>query len=177
MLELKEYLKISKRIIRKYGKNFKSVMLKNEDAISHVAHFLMMADSKYSSEPKNGHKQEGSPIAFRGYYGRLGVVDWINRETKKKKMVNIDSCYDYNFDSSFLSNIQSSENTLDNVKLNEILNFIETFDNRTKHCFKMYYYEDKTLEYIGEIYNLSKERIRQVIEQGLNKIRRKYKCF
>jgi RNA polymerase sigma factor (sigma-70 family) len=54
-------------------------------------------------------------------------------------------------------------------KLNELENPIDLFknlnlDSRSKEIFKLRYGEDKTLEEIAEVYNLTRERIRQILK-------------
>jgi RNA polymerase sigma factor (sigma-70 family) len=160
-MQLYEYLTISKKIISRYGNKR---MLRDEDAISHVAYFLMDADQKFKG---------GDPIGFRGYYGRLGVLDWLTKEKRKVKTVNLVD--NDKFDSSLLSNIDSGENVSNNVNLNEILNHIDTLDIRTQEIIKLYYYEDKTLAYIANIYGITKQRVEQVIKNTISKIKDKYR--
>lgn len=50
------------------------------------------------------------------------------------------------------------------VKAKEV---VESMDDRTKRMFFMRFWEDKTLQEIGDTVGLSRERVRQIIEEKL----------
>jgi RNA polymerase sigma factor for flagellar operon FliA len=56
---------------------------------------------------------------------------------------------------------------------NILLNLINSFDKRTKHCFIEYYFKDKTMIKISKEINLTEGRISQIITKGLKIIKKK----
>ena len=61
------------------------------------------------------------------------------------------------------------------LDINKIMELIEEVDLTKKeiNCIKLYYRNGLYLRQIGDIYNVSRERIRQIISKALNKIRAK----
>lgn len=156
---LYEYIDIAKKVISKHGV---SQMLKDEDAISYVASFMMKYDERYNPAI-------GSIEGYRSKNGQYGIKKWLLR--KKNKDISLD--FEYG-DSNLHSQIPSTENTLNNVYFNEVLNEIEKLDERKQNCIKLYYFENKTLDDISQIYLLTKERIRQIIKSALEEVRLKF---
>ena len=48
---------------------------------------------------------------------------------------------------------------------------LATLADRERECIKMKFFEGMTLEAIGKVYNLTRERIRQIIAKGCRKLR------
>ena len=61
---------------------------------------------------------------------------------------------------------------------NEIINYLDDLTLKEKRCIILKYgllgYKPHTLEQIGPMYGITRERVRQIILQGLKKIRRRY---
>ena len=63
------------------------------------------------------------------------------------------------------------DNALENIDTTiDIKNAINTLPEKYKNIIYLYFYQNYTLEEIGKIYSLSRERIRQLISNGLEKI-------
>ena len=63
--------------------------------------------------------------------------------------------------------------TIQQVENNESLSVaIDKLDDRSKLIVLLYYYHDSTLEEIGSIVGLSKERVRQVMVAALRKLKK-----
>jgi len=57
---------------------------------------------------------------------------------------------------------------------NDFINYcMDILNNRDRDIIYKYFIDNETLEFIGELYNLSKERIRQIINEALTRIRNK----
>jgi RNA polymerase primary sigma factor len=77
--------------------------------------------------------------------------------------------------------IQNEEDHRSSESIDADINFkgmLKTLNTREKHIIEMYFGfktgKSWTLEEIGREFNISKERVRQLKEQGLEKIRKKY---
>ena len=167
-LKLYEYLDVAKKIISRHGT---LQMLRDEDAISYVANFIMTYDDRFNALPDKGCIE-----GYRTMNGKFGIKKWLSQK-KKRKEVSLESLttrYNYDAGGNFRGEIPSDENTLENVYLNEILSEIDRLDKREQECIRLYFFENKTLEDISSVYDLSKERIRQIIKAALETIKMKF---
>ena len=57
-------------------------------------------------------------------------------------------------------------------KMLSVIHSSELLSKREKHCLIEYYKNNRTYIEIGKDYSITRERIRQVIELGLSKLRR-----
>ena len=85
----------------------------------------------------------------------------INTFIKKEKQFNNSKTIPDTYIDSSLENIDT---TID------IKNAINTLSEKYKNIIYLYFYQNYTLEEIGKIYSVSRERIRQLISNGLEKI-------
>jgi RNA polymerase sigma factor (sigma-70 family) len=166
---LEFYLNTAKRAIRRWGH---LNMLSNEDDISHVAYMIMRADQKFNGQ--------GTIEGFRISYARYGVLRLISNFKKKKsneyKIYSLDSkntkdkrLHDY------IEDKQSS--IIDEIEIMTTEELVMNFDfitEQEKDCIIRNRLNRETLHTIGKELDLTRERIRQIIESGLAKLRRYY---
>lgn len=74
MTSLYEYLHDAKKIIKNKKQHH---LLKDEDAIAYVAHFLMLADNRFNGK--------GDIRGFRYMYASFGLKNYIRKLQKKRK--------------------------------------------------------------------------------------------
>ena len=140
--------------IRKYKKACNNLSINNfiefdEEAISKISGL----DVKRIEEVKNAIKKE--PISLDA-------------------LVTDDLCIqDYIEDTSYISPEMSAQNKL---QRKDILKLINTLDKREREIIKRRFginnNDPKTLEQIGQIMGFSKERIRQIENNALQKLRK-----
>ncbi len=164
-LKLYEYIDVARKIISKYGT---LQMLRDDDAISYVANFIMTYDDRFNALP-----DKGSIEGYRYMNGKFGIKKWLSKK-KKRKEFSLESYYNNRTGGNFKYDIESSENTIQNVYLNEILTAIDKLNDRDRDFVKLYFFENKTLEEISLAHDLSKERVRQIIKSALELIRVKF---
>lgn len=161
METLEFYLKNAQNAIKVFGNRR---MLKDEDAISHVAYSMMHADEKYDGKT-------GSREGYRWECARFAVLTIVSKKPKIKT-VSIDTTNDDG--KSFSSVLTKDKRAKNNVLCADIIGHIENTDcitPREKQCVLDKYINDLTLEEIGTKIGTTRERARQVIDEALTKIR------
>lgn len=161
MLTMQEYLDIAHKIIIK---NRLSKMINNDDAISYIAGWIMKADIKYNPAI-------GTINGFRKIYAQFGIKTWhkINSSKRKKFANSMTQLAD-----EFLINAKSQDNVLQNILVNEILDYIKTFPEQKQKIFHMYFYDKQTKASIGRQIGMSTENVRLIINSILKKIKEKF---
>ena len=87
--------------------------------------------------------------------------------------------YDVDLDNVFISDIEDPDNKLNKISLKEdITNVLFSLPSRSAEIIKLYfgldYERSLTLEEIGELYNLTRERIRQVEDIAIRDLSKHY---
>lgn len=179
-LSLKEYLQITKRLVKhilgKTNGKIANEILGSDDAISNIATSIMISDWKY--EPGEGTSQQtyrygGALQAIKTYLKRRNTRRYIyslDFETKDSSDGNTD-LYDSVADDSQSEPMDDNLEQDTHDSLTELL-LGDTLDEREKLCITRYFFEEKTYQSIGEEVGLCRERIRQIIEAGLTKLRK-----
>jgi RNA polymerase sigma factor (sigma-70 family) len=185
------YLSLAQKIIAKLGPTFFSglskEMLKNEDAIAFVANAIMMGDWRWKKE-SGDKKQHKSLYSYRNQCAIWAIKTYITKKYKmahsSKKAYNISGVSSKDYDDLAITDVISDESQKEpidiliekeNSQISEILikEILESniLSDKQKDHLKMYYFENQTLEKIGEKYGVTREAIRQSIKTSLNKIR------
>lgn len=159
-MTLYEYLDEAKVII-KHMKQYS--LLKNEDAIAFVADKLIKADINYRDLGDFSVRD-----SFRCSRGKYAVRAWL--ELQKKNNKKYGTPIDIN-DKNVLCTVSYQDDT---VELSEIMDYINTFNPRTKDMICSYYYDNQTLQEIGNRHKVTRERVRQILESSLGKIKEKF---
>jgi RNA polymerase sigma factor (sigma-70 family) len=173
LLSMDEYIKIAKRIIGSHASpKACSRMLKDEDAIAFVAHKLMVGTCRWVNGGKRG--------THRGYLSQCGVWavwTWSEQQSDAttKEWDNI-SLYEtvslwsnddrpiylyqliedsrhMDIPSTQSEKIEATRLAVDNANLND----------RDKMLVDMVYRQDMTLQEVGDILDISRERVRQLL--------------
>lgn len=184
------YITLAKKIIAKTGSRSSSSltkkMLKDEDAISFVANSLMMGDWRWKDGEDKNYK---SLYSYRNQCGIWAIKTYLTKFYKQKnsnkKMIS-------NFSLNHMCDDETSELTHvipDEKQINPIDILIDgetkeslcdmihkiidsdILSDKQKDFIKLYYFENMTLEKIGNLYGVTREAIRQSIKNSLQKIR------
>jgi RNA polymerase sigma factor (sigma-70 family) len=187
------YINLAKKIIAKMGPTFFSGlskhMLKNEDAISFVANAIMMGDWRWKKDNKTDDtKVYKNLYSYRNQCGIWAIKTYVTKQYKQKNNKRkINTQYSLNYvddnDISLESAIadhdqkEPLEVILEKEKVDNLVQSLEDLFNsgvlsdKQKKQIIMYYYENMTLEQIGNKYNVTREAIRQSIKSGISKIK------
>lgn len=162
------YIQTAKRAIGRWG--HKS-MLKSDDDISHVAYMIMRADQKFDGR--------GDLKGFRMSYARYGVLNLINkfkRSQRLPKPISLDASYsnektnhDFIEDGS-----KPIEDSIDEKNVEQLVMDFDFISDQEKVCIIRNKLNKETLEVIGNDLDLTKERIRQIVDSGMTKLSRYY---
>ena len=189
-LSLDDYLIGAKRIIKKCislkkvsGWNKMKQHLEDEDFISHIAHAMMIADWRY--DVNRGMSRKNHRFNYALY-----TIRAILYQDKKNKNSKYQTKYLKSLDISIkdFDNLYSqikderAINPLDNLiiklggKLSEVDQISECLTNgiltkRESEAIRLYYIEDMTLEAAGNQLGITRERIRQLVNSGVSKIK------
>jgi len=190
------YLDLAKKIISKMAPSFfqglSKEMLKNEDAISFVASSIMMGDWRWKNKESNisdeqNEKQYKSLYSYRNQCGIWAIKTYVTKKYKQnntKKKINISHSINYAEDDVCLENIIPDKEQRDPIDIlidqetcsnmsNDIRALLNLSDisDKQREYIRLYYYEDMTLEEIGNQYDITREAVRQSIKSALSKIR------
>lgn len=179
-LSLKEYLQITKKLVKhilgKTNGKIANEILGSDDAISNIATSIMISDWKY--EPGEGTSQQ----TYR-YGGALQAIKtYLKRRSNRRYIYSLDfvthtadetaqsDLYDSIEDESQIEPIDDSLNNDNQDTINELL-LGDTLDEREKLCITKHFFDDMTYQAIGNDIGVCRERVRQIIEHGLGKLR------
>lgn len=155
-LTLTQYLNGAQTILKKQGYGY---LCQDEDAIAHVAHFMMVADQKFSGY--------GLRDSWRMYYAKFGILTYHRtlRHNRKYKHVG-------GYPLDFLEgNIKTPDDIMETKELIHIIKNHQALSDRQKECLSMYFMENHTLASIGQHFGITRERVRQIINQSLQHLK------
>jgi len=178
---LNNYLTIAKKTIHNFGKSYYPAlvreMLDSDEVISTVAHAIMVADWKWDNNRvgKVSGKSK-SQYSFRNQHAVWAIKKYITKKytakSKRHKIIN-----DYNLESISKYNLDPSteyeQNDYNESLKNNIRDLIDfgPISDKQKDQIRMYYYQDMTLQEIGNHYGVTKEAVRLNIKKGIGAIR------
>jgi RNA polymerase sigma factor (sigma-70 family) len=182
-LTLDDYILQTKKLVKRYAGSLSGLIIQSEDAISNIATDIMMADWRW----ENGRKGEGDIVCTRESYrvqcAKYAILDYTKRLSKKKRFVSLDSAISDEGNSSNPNEIHSKEinPALEIEEKEETSNLKKKINTLLSSgllteieelSVRMYYYENKTYQQIGDFVGLTRERIRQIINSSLDKLRK-----
>jgi len=145
MKTLDEYYKEAKTLIRHYGY---TGLLNDPNNIGDVANALMQAEIDFNGQGNlNGFRASRAKYKMGSLYHKL-----------KKKSIK-----DQSIDNEEYYNLVYKTNT--QLKI-EILDIIDQLNPRLGDILYRYFFQNKTLREIGTDLNLSRERVRQLLEKA-----------
>lgn len=179
------YINLAKKTISKFAPKFYNglsvEMLKNEDAVSDIATALMYADWRYDANRKGKTGLQKTLYSYRNQCAIWAIKTYVTNKYKQTKLASLDFEFD---NEKFLDSVvqdHSSASPLDilidqeytenlSLSINTLLSN-NLLSEKQKTQIKMYYFEDKTLSEIGEVFGVSREAVRQNIKRGLEIIK------
>lgn len=181
---LSTYINLAKKTISKFAPKFynglSAEMLKNEEAISDVATALMYADWRFDENRPGKSGQKKTLYSYRNQCAIWAIKTYVTNKYKKQKNYSLDeNNEDLKFNSLIADKgqrqpidllIDEEENNILKSDIEQILSSA-SITEKQKQQIIMYYYEDRTLSYIGKEFGVSREAVRQNIKRGLESIR------
>lgn len=164
MESLEFYLKNAQNAIRKFGNLRMSL---DEDAVAYVANYMMRADQKYDGKT-------GTREGYRWRWAKYAVMNFSRTYKKKYNTISIDSINNNDCKMSDNLTLDKIPKNNNNLYISDIIETIREADyltDREKSCLFGKYVDDKTLQEIGDNIGTTRERVRQVIEKAIYKIR------
>jgi RNA polymerase sigma factor (sigma-70 family) len=179
------YINLAKKTISKFASRFYNglsiEMLKNEDAVSDIATALMYADWRYDENRTGKTGLKKTLYSYRNQCAIWAIQTYVTNKYKTTKVSSLDFEFD---DEKFLDSIiedKKSQSALDllieeEYKKNLSSSIDDLLSNnllseKQKEQIQMYYFEEKTLSEIGEVFGVSREAVRQNIKRGLDIIK------
>lgn len=183
------YLNLAKKVIAKMAPTFfaglSKQMLKDEDAIAFVANAIMMGDWRWKN--KEDDKPHKSLYSYRNQCAIWAMKTYVTKQYRSNhttKKIKATHSLNYQDEDLSLENIIADHSQKDPlailVEAEESNNRQETimklFDSdiisdKQKQYIQLYYFEDMTLEKIGQQFDVTREAVRQSIKTALSKIR------
>lgn len=183
------YLELAQKIIAKIAPTFfnglSKEMLKNEDAIAFVANAIMMGDWRWKES--SDYKNNKSLYSYRNQCAIWAIKTYVTKQYRNKhNKKKIQAKYSLSFqeDDLTLENIIadsdqqepidlliSEENQQISKNLINLLFDSNILSDKQKKHIQMYYFENMTLEEIGQTHGVTREAVRQSIKTGIEKIR------
>lgn len=181
------YINFAKKTISKFApkiyNGLSKEMLKNEDAIADVAYAIMLADWKYD-ENRTGKitGKKKTRYSYRNQCAIWAIQTYATKNKKRKNILSIDNQIlsdEKNTYESLLSdddgcqpfdniiNKEQTELTNDLVKMIFDSNILT---DKQKSQLKMYYFDDMTLQQIGDQFGITREAVRQTIKNSIKKL-------
>lgn len=168
LLTLKEYTNIAERVINYFNfRKDKSDMLNNEDAISFVVEHLIRGTIRW--KPDGGR-------TLRSYLNQCGlwaIQRWkLNKkQANRHNVVSLDTEIDDN--GTTLYTFVEDNSMSSQLNIDEIINKPYLNDTQ-KECLRLRFVEGLTFKSISEILQKSKQRIEQIVNSALKKLRNEY---
>jgi RNA polymerase sigma factor (sigma-70 family) len=184
---LSSYINLAKKTISKFGpkiyNGLSKEMLKNEDAIADVAYAIMIADWKYDENrigKSTGKKK--TRYSYRNQCAIWAIQTYATKSKKKRNILSIDNNIQSDDGNTYESLLADS---IDYQPVNSIIDREKTelsnslvkmiFDSniltdKQKSQLQMYYFDDMTLQQIGDHFGVTREAVRQTIKNSVKKL-------
>ena len=173
---------LSKKIINRFAPKFiVKQMLCDDDAIGDVAAAIMNADKNYDPNRMGASQQKKTLYSYRNQCGLWAIKTYVTKKYKNKKLNSLDFAIDNEF--NLYSSVPDTKNIdpldiiinneEDDNLINDVSSILESnmLNEKQKDQIKMYYFEDKSLAEIGEVYGVTREAVRQNIKRALTNIK------
>ena len=163
-LTLNEYLLGARKILAKHGY---ACLRNDEDAISYVASCMMNADHTWDGK-------SSSRTTWRFNQARYAILKLQTKHRKKRKHVSLDSPIStHGVKSVFLHDIlEANDGSHVYTEFKDLMEHAEeVLTERQYDCLSLYYREHMTLQEIGDKLDLTRERVRQILKEAINKLR------
>jgi RNA polymerase sigma factor (sigma-70 family) len=184
--DLSTYLNLAKKTIAKFSAKYHSAlrneMLSNEDAISDVATAIMCADWKWDKNRVGKTGMQKSKYAYRNQCAIWAIQTYMTKKykTKNKKLSIDDNLYNGDLTHSAIMESVSEKDPLDIIIEKEYSEILKDniqaiinsniLNDKQREQLKMYYFDNLTLNQIGQKFNVTREAVRQNIKKAISLI-------
>ena len=166
--EQKEILENNIGLLRKYCKN---QLLKGVIPEGYEPEFIGELEERFCSIIKTFDESREVKLSTYAYIGfGFATKEFFRKLQKVRETSLIPKIYGEIENSRWNSVSGFGEEHLNLEKLADLIDETE-LTKREIICIQSYYYDGLFLREVGEIYNLTAERIRQIIKEALDKIR------
>jgi RNA polymerase sigma factor (sigma-70 family) len=184
------YIDLAKKTINKFGSKMyiglSKEMLNNEDAVSDVAHAIMIADWRYDDDRAGkitGKKK--TRYSYRNQCALWAIQTYATKARKKKNhYFSLDNYIDGDDENSSFDSILADSKQIPAIEcileqekheltaslLENIFNSNILTDKQVQQI-RMYYIDGMTLQEIGDKFNITREAVRQTVKNGLDKLK------
>jgi RNA polymerase sigma factor (sigma-70 family) len=183
---LSTYITLAKKIVSKFAPTFygslRQELLNNDDAIADIASAIMVGDWKWDKDRVGFNGKSKTKYSYRNQCGIWAIKTYLTNKYRKQNthysLDNVDA-YDINFTDNIPDNIEYDPATLlenresESLLKSNINNLLNSgiITDKQREQIRLYYFEEKTLSEIGNIFGVTREAIRQNIQKGLARIR------
>jgi len=179
---LSTYIDLAKKTISKFSGKFygslRNEMLSNEDAISDVATAIMQADWKWDKDRVGKTGLQKTKYAYRNQCAIWAIQTYVTKKYKTKKSYSLDNINLSENNTSSYDFLSGSERDpleiiIENEEKENLSNCIDELLNspmiteKQKDQLKMYFFDDMTLNAIGQKYGVTREAVRQNIKKAI----------
>jgi RNA polymerase sigma factor (sigma-70 family) len=176
-LSVDEYVKIAQKVVVHYlgmRNNLTKEILNSEDVLANIATSIMMSDWRY----EEGHNNAIESYRYRGAI--TAILNYMKYKKHRKYTRSLNSSIDEDNNQLYAETADISNLTPDSILMKEqeysVLNDLiykpnTVLSDRDREIVQYYFYDGLTYQEISEKYSISRERVRQVIEESLSKIR------
>lgn len=184
------YNNLAQRAISKFAATNSNpsvkAMLKSEDAVASVSNAIMMADWRWDDNRPGKTGEKKTKYSYRNQCAIWAIKSYITRSNHKKHKIFTDHIKsNTDTDMSLLDIVAKDNHDPINIILTEEKNLINKkhidqilsnsyISDRQKQYIELYYFENKTFAEIGQMFNITREAVRQGIKKAFVKIRESY---
>lgn len=166
MESLKEYYEMTRKIllslvgINKFSMGIVSHIIKNEDALSNIVTEVMLGDWQWD---KNNVKKM-TKFSYRKQNVVFNVYKYVHRYRKTREKIEILRNLPTKIQSYNQENYVLTKKIMDDKELTK----------RDKKFLDLHYLQGWSQAEIGKTCNLSRERVRQIIDRSLKNLEERY---
>lgn len=186
------YINLAQKSISKFADQIcqgsAKKMLQSEDAISNIANGIMMGDWRWDSSRKGAESGKGkSRYSYRNQCAIWSIKSYITRQYSKKNTIrnqtlSLDQEYhdELNLQNIISKNkhaniidlfIENEDKEILSKDIEDLLNS-NILSDRQSQFIRMYFFEEMTLENIGQEFGITREAVRQNLNKAYNIIRK-----
>jgi len=183
------YTNLAQKAISKFASTnsnpFVKAMLKSDDAIAAIANAVMMADWRWDDNRPGKTGEKKTRYSYRNQCAIWAIKSYITRKNHKKHKLFVDHNISHKSSDNDMSLLDifatenndpvdmmiSSETDIMNKKQIKYLLNNSNISDRQQKYIQLYYFENKTFAEIGQMFNITREAVRQGIKKAFIKIR------
>lgn len=159
-MTLDEYWLHAKRIMLSYGGKD---LVNNDDNVAYVVNYIIRADETF-----DGQSSKGTWRINRAKYAIRHLKTKYNKQKKYHNTVSLNQL----IDNRQLQDVIPDPKSCKNTQHEDIIETAQSvLNDRQRECFDKYYVDGYTMEEIGEQFNLSRQRIDQILKDSIKKVK------